>query len=63
MKKWVEFHRITTFEVERSRCPDALWVFPKPRPYRYYTDIKTRDIVFEKLVEVEQKQPREAAQK
>jgi len=52
MNKWVEFHRITEYEIEQSICPEALWIFPKPRPNRYYKDPKTGDIVFEKLCEV-----------
>lgn len=52
MSKWVEFYRIETYEIIKSKCPIALWVFPKQRPYRYYTDPKTEDIVFEKLIEV-----------
>ena len=53
--KWVEFHRVRAHELETRECPWALFVFPKPIPCRSYKDLKTYDIVFEKLADDEVK--------
>ena len=51
MAKWVEFHRIKYLDILVSKCPMALWIFPKPITYCFYKEPRTGDIVFEKLAE------------